>query len=369
MEPLSVARGWPRDYFSFAIALQNLCWGLSQPIAGMFADRYGPRVVLLFGGVLYAGGTALMSIAADPVMLYVSGGVLVGFGMGAASYITVLAAFSQIMPADVRSWALGLATAAGSLGQFLIVPIGQAVMTATDWQTAAIALAASIAAIPFLALALQRPARAHRAGAGVPLSVAVARALGNRDFVLLASGFFVCGFQLAFITVHFPAYLADHGINPTVAAWSIGLIGLLNIAGGYVAGVLGARHSRKNLLTLIYLGRGLAIAAFLLMPLSTPSVLLFGAALGVLWLATVPLTSGVVGAIFGTQYIATLFGLVFLSHQVGSFFGVWLGGALYERTGSYDLIWWMTVALSLIAAALNWPIRERPLVLKPLAAA
>jgi MFS family permease len=344
------------------MAIQNLGWGIAQPIGGALADRFGPARVLAGGGLLYALGLALTALSTTPGALYLSAGVLVGFGMGGASYITVLAALGKIVPPARRSWALGVATAAGSLGQFLLLPLGQAFIAAYGWQITALLLAAMAATVPALASAFAgaRPAPSTEAEPELGLSETLRAAFGHPSYLLLLTGFFVCGFQLAFVTIHLPPYLADRGIDASLAAWSLALIGLFNIVGAYLAGVLGERHSNKMLLCWLYLGRAVATALFLTFPITPVSVLLFAAAMGLLWLSAVPPTSGLVALMFGTRYMATLFGIVFLNHQLGSFVGVWLGGLLYERTGSYDVVWWLSVVLSLAAAMVHLPIAERP---------
>lgn len=365
-DPVARTLGLTREAFAFAIAVQNIAWGLAQPLAGIVADRHGARRVLAGGAVLYALGVAGMAWSTNALELTLTAGVLVGVGMGGASYITVLAALGRVVPAAQRSWALGLATAAGSLGQFVLVPLAQGVIGAAGWQAGAWALAGASALIVLLAGAITGDRGGGTAGAGVPAEAAplplgrvLRAALAHRSYGLLVLGFFVCGFQLAFITTHFPPYLADRGIGAATASWAIALVGLFNVAGAYLAGVWGGRHSKKNLLAAVYFGRAAATALFLLLPVTTASVLLYGAAMGLLWLSTAPLTSGLVATFFGTRYMATLFGLVFLSHQVGSFLGVWLGGVLYERSGSYDLVWWACVALAVVAGFVNLPIRER----------
>lgn len=361
-DPVSTSHGWSREVFAFAMAIQNLCWGIGQPLGGALADRFGPARVLAGGGALYALGLALMAASSSPGTMHLTAGVLVGLGMGGASYITVLAALGKIVPPERRSWALGLGTAAGSLGQFLVVPLGQAFIAAYGWETAALLLAALAATVPLLALGFSGTGRTTAARSELDLSFGqtLRTAIGHTSYLYLLTGFFVCGFQLAFITIHMPAYLVDKGIGPGLAAWAIGLVGLFNIVGAYVAGVLGQRHSKRLLLSGIYLGRAIATALFVALPISPVSVLLFSAVMGLLWLSTVPPTSGLVAVMFGTRYMATLFGIVFFSHQVGSFTGVWLGGLLYETTGSYDVVWWLSVLLALAAAALHLPIIEKP---------
>lgn len=360
-DPLTAGRDWSRQVFAVALALQNLSWGIAQPLAGLLADRHGVARVLAAGGLLYALGVALMAASSTPLLLHLTAGVLVGLGMGGASTMTVLGALGRLVPEARRSWALGLATAAGSLGQFLLVPLGQGLIAAWGWQAALLALAGLAGIVPVLAPALGRPDRRDGAPAAAeaPVGEVFGQAFAHPSYLLLLAGFFVCGFQLAFVTVHLPPYLSDAGAGPALAAWAIGLVGLFNIAGSYLAGVLGGRWSKKNLLSWIYVGRAVATALFILLPVSPATVLAFGAAMGLLWLSTVPLTSGLVAVMFGTRYLASLFGCVFLSHQLGSFAGVWLGGALFERTGSYLAVWWLTVLLAFAAALIHRPIAER----------
>jgi MFS family permease len=360
--PISATQGWGREVFALAIALQNLLWGAGQPFAGALADRFGSARVLAAGGVLYALGVALMSVAGSPLQMNLTAGVLVGLGLSGGSFTIVMAALARRVPLERRSWAMGIATAAGSLGQFLVAPLGQAFILAYGWQTALLLLAALVAIVPALATAMASGPRASGAAEEIDLGLkeTLAQAFQHRSYLLLTAGFFVCGFHVAFITVHLPPYLTDLGIAPQLAAWSIAIIGLGNIVGSYAAGVLGGRHSKRWLLTGIYALRSLVIAVFLLVPISPLSVVLFAVAIGLLWLSTVPPTSGLVAVMFGTRYMATLFGIVFFSHQVGSFLGIWLGGLFYERYGSYDAVWWMAVALGLFAAVIHLPIVERP---------
>ncbi|MEJ7931658.1 MFS transporter [Ramlibacter sp. AN1015] len=359
-EPLTRELQLSREVYAIAIAIQNLCWGLTQPFAGYVSDRWGTRRVMLAGAVLYALGIVGLAFARNATDIYWTAGVLVGVGMGGASFTTAVAALGRVMPESHRSWALGLGTAAGSLGQFVIVPVTQAVIDVGAWRSGAWLMAGCMAAA-FVAAFFVRsgPSAAPRAAGSAGNLRILAAAFAHPSYLLLVAGFFVCGFQLAFITTHLPPYLIDRGLDATVASWGIAMVGLVNVAGAYMAGVWGGRYSKKNLLCGIYLARAVAILAFISLPVSTASVLLFGAAMGALWLSTVPLTSGLVATFFGTRYMATLFGFVFLSHQVGSFLGVYLGGATFARTGSYELVWWLCIALSLFAALVNLPIREK----------
>jgi MFS family permease len=360
--PISEAHGWGREVFALAIAIQNLLWGAGQPFAGALADRFGSARVLAVGGLLYALGVALMAMAATPLQMHLSAGVLIGLGLAGGSFTIVMAALARRVPPERRSWAMGIATAAGSLGQFVMAPLGQAFILAYGWHSALLILAAGVAVVPLLATAMvSSPSSLSSAGEiDLGLKTTLAQAFGHRSYLLLVAGFFVCGFHVAFITVHLPPYLMDAGADPRLAAWSIAIIGLCNIVGSYGAGVLGGRHSKRWLLAAIYFLRSVAIALFVLLPVTTLSVLLFAAAIGILWLSTVPPTSGLVAVMFGTRYMATLFGVVFFSHQVGAFLGIWLGGLFFELYGSYHAVWWMSVALGLFAALIHLPIVERP---------
>ncbi len=375
VDPISGSGGFQfgREAYAFAMAIQNLFWGIGQPIAGALADRFGPWKVLAGGGVIFAVGLALMTVSSDPLTFTLTGGILIGLGMSGAGHNTVLAAFAQLMPVERRPWALGLATAMASLGQFMVVPLGQAFIEAYGWGMTLLIMAFAMASTPALALSL-RP-RGSVQSMAAPLTAtansfreSLRQAFGHRSYWLLIGGFFVCGFQLAFITVHFPPYLADMGISAKTASWGLAMIGLFNVIGSYMSGPLGVRLSRKVLLSWIYLLRAIVIALFLLAPLSTTSVLVFGAAMGILWLSTVPPTAQLVGVMFGNRYLSMLFGFVFLSHQVGAFIGVWLGGLIFASSGSYLPIWWGGVVLALIAALLHMPIREQLWTAKPQAA-
>lgn len=360
LEPMSRDLGWGREVFALAIAVQNLLWGFGQPFAGALADRYGSGRVLAAGGLLYGAGVMLMAQSTTPLMLHLTAGFMVGFGLAGASFAVVLAAISRRVPEERRSWALGIGTAAGSLGQFLIVPLGQAFLSAYGWSVALVLLGLCALLIVPLSIVLTGRAQAQ-AGREQSLSEALREASGHPGYWYLISGFFVCGFHVAFIQTHLPAYLSDMGIAGGVAAWALALVGLFNIVGSYTAGVLGGRYSKKSLLSLLYLIRAAVITVFVLVPASQTTVLIFAALMGLLWLSTVPLTSGLVAQIFGPRYMATLFGIVFFSHQVGAFLGVWLGGYLFDATGSYQLVWWLSVGLGLLAALLHWPIDERPM--------
>ena len=368
--PIGEGRGWSPEVFALAIAIQNLVWGLGQPFAGAVADRYGSARILAAGGVVYAAGVALMAVSPTPLAFNLTAGVLVGLGLSGASFTIVIAALGRLVPEGRSSQAMGLATAAGSLGQFVFAPLGQAFLTDYGWQAALLLLAGSMVVVPALAVALKGGGGGRGTQeAALPARDAVRQAFGHGSYLLLVAGFFVCGFHVAFITTHLPAHIADvaghshggmHTAGPAVAAWALALIGLFNIVGSYGSGVLGARHSKRQLLAGIYLSRAAVIALFITLPPTPTVVLVFAAAMGVLWLSTVPLTSGLVAVMFGTGNLGTLFGIVFLSHQVGAFLGVWLGGLAFEQTGSFLPIWWAGIVLAIIAAGLHWPIVERP---------
>lgn len=362
-QPMTVAHDWSREIFALAIAIQNLIWGAAQPVAGMMADRYGTWKTLSLGAVLYTIGLLLMAQAETPMALHLSGGVLIGLGIAFSSFSLVIAAFGRVVTPEQRSIAFGIGTASGSLGQFVFAPLGNFLIEGIGWQETLIVFSGLLMAIPFLAIALRgRPHAPATMGLGQDQSLfqAMAEAFGTRGFILLTLGFFVCGFHVAFITVHLPPYIADLGLDPSWGAIAIALIGLCNIAGSLISGYVGGRYSKSHFLSLIYFARAIVITIFILVPASPLTVLLFAAAMGFLWLSTVPPTSGLVAVMFGPRYMATLFGFVFFSHQIGSFLGVWLGGYLYDTTGSYDAIWWMGIALGLFAAVIHWPIKEQP---------
>ena len=381
LEPMSAARGWGRETFALALAIQNLAWGASLPVAGALSDRFGPSRVLAAGAVVYALGIRAMAHTESPAVLQLTAGILVGVGVAFTAFTIALAAMAKVVGPERRSLALGLGTAAGSFGQVVFSPLGQALIAAHGWEAALVSLSATVIVIAPLAMLLpgvgKRPGAAEPAarepdaaksapagpGATEPeqsLGAAVREAMGHRGYGLLTAGFFVCGFHVAFITVHFPAYVLDLGLPAAVGAGAIAVIGLFNIVGSLASGAIGQRWSRKYGLSAIYSLRAVAITALMLAPKTTGVIYLFSAAMGLLWLSTVPLTTGIVGRIFGLRYLATLFGFVFLSHQLGSFLGVWLGGRLFDATGSYDAIWWAGVVLGLAAALIHLPIDDRP---------
>jgi MFS family permease len=370
--PMLAEKGWDRTTFGLAMAIQNLFWGLGLPFFGAIADRYGTWRVLTLGGIIYAVGLYMMATADSPTLLHIGGGVLVGLGVAAGSFSIVLAAFARHTPPEKRSVVFGIGTAAGSAGMFVFAPISQGMIDAFGWSDALIYMSAAMLIIPVLAMPLHgnsHSASAAQKAAQQSVGEALREALGHRSYVLLVSGFFVCGFQVAFITAHFPAYIGDIGIDARYAVIALALIGFFNIIGSLAAGVIGQRYSKPIFLAWIYIGRSVAVTAFLLLPQTPASVIVFAIVIGLLWLSTVPPTNALVAIMFGTRHLGMLGGVVFLSHQIGSFLGVWLGGYLYDRFGTYDPVWWFGVALGLFAAVVHWPIKERPVERTQLAAA
>ena len=363
LQPMTMDRGWSRETFAFALAIQNLAWGLFGPLAGMLADRFGAFRVLLLGGLLYAGGLVLMAMSTSGLALTGSAGLMLGMAQAGTTYAIVFGVVARNVAPDKRSWAMGVTAAAGSFGQFLMLPVENWLIGGWGWQNALFVLGLMSLAILPLAFGLREPAFAvAQAGPQQSVRAALREAIGHKGFRLLTAGYFVCGFQVVFIGVHLPSYLKDHGLQPGVASTALALIGLFNIFGTYIAGSLGQRVSKPRMLSVIYLLRSAAIVVFLAAPLTAWSVYLFAAAMGLLWLSTVPPTNAVVAQIFGVQYMSMLGGIVFLNHQLGSFLGAWLGGRLYETTGSYEVVWWISVALGLFAAVVNWPVRDTPIV-------
>jgi MFS family permease len=365
MQPMSQANSWGRDVFALAFALQNLVWGIGQPIAGALADRFGMVRVLWGGALLYGLGLALMSYSTTPGSLTLTAGVLIGFGLSGCSFNLVVAAFGKLVPESWRSLALGAGTAAGSFGQFVFAPFGVALIQNAGWQSALLVYAAlMLLIIPFAIALATPPATAAAPGADAPQSLkhALSEAFGHRSYVLLVLGFFTCGFQLAFVTAHLPSYLVDRGLSVEVGGWVIALIGLFNIVGSLSAGYLGNKVPKRYILSVIYFTRALSIIVFISVPMSTTSALLYAVVTGLTWLSTVPPTSGLVAVMFGTRWMAMLFGFAFFSHQVGGFLGVWLGGLAFERTGSYDIVWWLSVLFGVLSAVINLPIVEKPVL-------
>lgn len=359
LPPMSAQFGWGREVFAFAIALQNLIWGLAQPFTGALADRFGAAKVVVVGGVLYAVGLLLMGLADSPLSLSLSAGLLIGIGLSGTSFSVILGVVGRVLPAEKRSMGMGIASAAGSFGQFAMLPGTLGLIGWLGWSTALLVLGGLVALIvPLVSMLKDRPLPSL--GAEQTLKQALHEACSHSGFWLLALGFFVCGFQVVFIGIHLPAYLVDQHLPATVGTTVLALIGLFNIFGTYTAGWLGGRMSKPRLLTGLYLARAVVIVVFLWAPVTQFSAYLFGMAMGFLWLSTVPLTNGTVATLFGVRNLSMLGGIVFLFHQLGAFLGGWLGGVVYDQTGRYDLIWQVSILLSLLAAALNWPVRERP---------
>jgi MFS family permease len=362
LTPLSNANHWGRDVFAFALALQNLLWGIGQPLAGIIADRFGTARVICVGALMYGSGLALMAHATSVPMLDISAGVLIGFGLSGCSFLVILAAFGKLLPPQWRSRAYGFGTAAGSFGQFLYSPVAVALMDSFGWQQTLVIFAATLLAVLPLSLALVTTTADGIKGAAAPQSLrqAMREAFAHRSYILLVLGFFTCGFQLAFITVHMPSYLVDRGLSAQVGGWTLAMIGLFNIVGSITAGWLGDRMPKRYLLSFIYFVRAVTILAFISFPVSVVSCLIFGATMGLMWLSTVPPTNGIIAVMFGTRWLATLAGFAFFSHQVGGFLGVWLGGIAFDRTGSYNVVWWLAILFGVLSALINLPIVEKP---------
>ncbi len=359
LKPMTSQFGWGRRIFALAMAIQNLLWGAFQPFVGAIADRWGAGRVVAGGGIVYAFGLYIMSVSTSPIRLYFSAGLLIGLGLSSAGLGVTLGAVGRSVVSDQRSWALGTVTAAGSLGQLIMAPVSQTLLTHFGWSRALQLL--SLLILLMLPLAIGLRGRTDRAIATDPLNLAKAltEARGHSGFKFLTAGFFVCGFHVSFIAVHLPAYLGDAGFPPAMGALSLSLIGLCNIFGTLSFGIMGGKFSKKYLLSCLYLLRAIVFFSFIIIPLSEWSALIFSSTIGFLWLGTIPLTSGLVAQIFGPRYMTMLFGIVFFSHQIGSFIGVWLGGYLYDTTGSYLIVWWLSVALGLMASLLHLPIDDR----------
>ncbi len=369
IQPMGRELSFGRDVFGLALALQNLLWGLGQPMAGAIADRFGVMRVMIAGSLLYAAGLLLMRYATTPLSLDIGAGVLIGFGLSGCSFNLVLSAFSKLLPPERRGIALGAGTAAGSFGQFLFAPFGVAMIDNLGWQTALTVFAGLMLLVIPLSLALATPraeSTAIPAAGQQSFKTALAEAFGHRSYVLLVTGFFTCGFQLAFITVHLPAYLVDRGIPAQTGGWVMATIGLFNIVGSLSVGWLQNIFPKRYILSTIYFVRAMSIVAFISLPITPTSAMIFGASTGLTWLSTVPPTSALVALMFGTRWFATLYGFAFVSHQVGGFLGVLLGGIVFEKFGSYTPIWWLSVAFGLLSALINLPIVEAP-VARPVA--
>jgi len=362
LEPMTVDQGWTRETFGLAMALQNLFWGVGLPFAGAIADKQGAVKVIVFGAIVYALGVYGMTLVDSPIGLHLTGGVLAGVGIAFTSFTIAMAAMVRVVGANKRSLVLGLGTAAGSFGQVLFSPISQGFISAYGWSTTLVLLAAAtLVMIPLALILPSDPNVSTETFSDQTLAEALREAGKHSGYVLLSLGFFVCGFHVAFIAVHFPAYIRDLGLDPAIGAWSIALIGLMNIIGSFLSGMAGQRFSKKASLSAIYFARALTILGLLLLPKTPLIIYLFAGTMGILWLSTVPLTTGIVAQVFGVRYMATLFGIVFLSHQLGSFLGVWLGGRIYDQTGSYDGMWYAGIVLGILAALVHLPIDEKPL--------
>ena len=362
LEPMTEARGWDRETFALALAIQNLLWGIGVPIAGVIADRYGSRIVIGVGALAYAGGTWGMSLAESGAALHLFAGVIVGVGVSFTSFALVLTALAKVVGPERRTFALGIGTAAGSVGQVLFSPLGNELIDRFGWEVALVVLAVTVVVLVPFALAMPSdPSAVGEPDVGRTIRSALREAFAHRGYVLLTLGFFVCGFQIAFITVHFPAYVKDLGHPASVGAYAIAIVGGFNIVGSFLAGLAGKRWSMKSGLAFIYVVRSVLILGLLLLPKTQATIYAFAATMGILWLSTVPLTSGIVAQVFGARFMATLFGIVFFSHQLGSFLGVWLGGRIFDATGSYNPVWWASIGLGIAASLVHLPIDERPL--------
>lgn len=359
--PMTQDHGWNREVFSFAVAIQNLLWGVGQPFAGAMADRFGTIRVLCIGSLLYASGQIFMAFAETPNDLVMGAGVLIGFGLSGCSFNLVLAAFGKLLPEEMRPLAFGAGTAAGSFGQFLFPPIANQLISSIGWMDTTVIFGFTLLLVLPLSIPMAtRSLGQNQTGSQPQQSIAQAlrEAFRHPSYLMLVIGFFTCGFQLAFITAHMPAYLRDLGLPASVGGWTLALIGLSNAVGSLLSGYWSGRVPKRYLLAAIYFGRSLAVLMFILLPASPENSYLFGVLIGLLWLSTVPPTSGLVMLMFGTRYMAMLYGFTFFSHQLGGFLGVYLGGVLYERTGSYNVVWWLSIALGVFSALINLPIRE-----------
>ncbi len=365
LQPVVTDLELTRTTFGLTIAIQNLIWGLAQPFAGMLADKYGGIRILILSSLLYIAGLVLTAMSSSATGLHLSLGMLVGLAMSGTTFTVVLSAVGRLVAPEKRSLAFGIISAGGSIGMFTFVPLGQLFIGLYGWSVAFLILAGCVTLVPLLSLVFQRQSKAEFAGTDTQretLAQVLVSARTHSGYWLLNSGFLVCGFHVSFIATHLPAFLNDSAISPMRAAFALGLIGVFNILGTYLAGLYGGRYRKKYLLSGLYLGRAAVIALFIALPLSDVTVMLFAAAMGLLWLGTIPLTSGLVVDIFGVRYAGTLFGIVFFSHQVGSFLGAWLGGYLFETTGSYALMWQLAIMLGIVSALLHWPIRDEPVV-------
>ena len=363
LQPITQAQNWTREAFALAIGVQNLTWGVTGIFAGMLADKFGAFRVILIGAVCYSLGLVGMAYATTPLMFSLTAGVLIGAAQAGTTYAVIYGVIGRNIAPERRSWAMGVAAAAGSFGQFLMVPTEGFLISNFGWQTALVILGAAALLIVPLSFGLREPGFAG--GAGLKRDQSIAQALREAfkypSFQLLMAGYFVCGFQVVFIGVHMPSYLKDKGLSPQVAGYALALIGLFNVFGTYAAGAMGQRLQKKNILSFIYFARAVVITVFVLAPLSPTSVYIFASVMGLLWLSTVPPTNAAVAQIFGIAHMSMLSGFVFFSHQIGSFMGVWLGGVLYDKTGSYDIVWYIAIALGVFAGLVNLPVKEAPI--------
>jgi len=363
LQPITQAQGWTRETFAFAIAIQNLSWGIFGIFAGMVADRFGAFRVVACGAVLYALGLVGMALSPTGLLFTLTAGVLIGAAQAGTTYAVIYGVIGRNISADRRSWAMGVAAAAGSFGQFLMVPTEGFLISTLGWKTALLVLGGAVLLIMPLALGLRESALAggNLARREQTIGQALREAFKYPSFQLLMAGYFVCGFQVVFIGVHMPSYLKDKGLSPQVASYALALIGLFNVFGTYIAGALGQKIAKRKILSTIYFSRAIVISGFLIAPLSPASVYVFSSLMGLLWLSTIPPTNAVVAQIFGIQHLSMLGGFIFFSHQIGSFLGVWLGGYLYDRTGSYDIVWYISIVLGVFAGLVNLPVRETPI--------
>ena len=377
LTPMSSDNGWGREVFALSVAMQTLLYGAAQPFSGALADCFGTVRVVIVGALLYAAGIYMMTHAATPGELYLSSGVVIGFGLSGCSFNLIISSFGKLLPESWRSFSFGLGTASGSFGQFLFSPLGVYLIQAFGWRTTLEIFAGLLLLIIPLAIAVATPRQDEPAQAGaIPASgssqnykQALSEAFGHRSYILLVLGFFTCGFQLGFVTLHLPSYLVDRGLSAEIGGWTLGVIGLFNLVGAILSGWLGGRMPKRYILSFIYFARAGAVVFLIMLPPSPVVTLLYGAVTGLLWLSSVPPTSGLVALMFGTRWLAMLFGIAFFSHQVGGFLGVYLGGVLFERTGSYDIVWWLSVLFGVISAVINLPIVEKPVARSATAAA
>ena len=358
LQPVSSDLGWGREVFGLAIAIQNVMVGFAQPFTSAIADRYGTGRMIVAGGLCYVAGLMLMSHASSPADAYLGLGVLTGLGLSGTSFAIVFGAVGRVVSDEKRSMALGMAGSIGSIGQFSMVPAGQALLSAYGWSTVMMIFAfIMLVTLPIAGVLKGRPAD-H--GPGQSLTHALHEASGHNGYRLLVAGFFVCGFHVAYIGTHLPAYIVDQGLPPEIGAWALGLVGLFNIVGSAAAGFIGGKFSKPYLLSGLYFGRAVLFVAFVLLPMTETTALVFGATMGLMWLSTVPVTSALVAQIFGPRYMGTLFGIVFFSHQMGAFLGAWFGGYIYDRTGSYEIVWWVAAGLGVMAGLIHLPINAKP---------